>query len=73
MRDLIRAGGDANMTSGENQDTVLMIAVAAKHEKVVDVLLKNGADAELANKFGEIALDIAEEKSYEDIVKMLDQ
>lgn len=73
VRDLIRAGGDANMTSGENQDTVLMMAVAAKHEKVVEVLLKNGADAELANKFGEIALDIAEEKNYEDIVKLLDQ
>lgn len=72
VRDLIRAGGDANMASGENQDTALMTAVAAKHEKVVEVLLKNGADAELANKFGEIALDIAEEKDYKDIVKLLD-
>ncbi|OAR01322.1 hypothetical protein LLEC1_07582 [Akanthomyces lecanii] len=73
VRDLIRAGGDANTTSGESQDTLLMIAVAAKHEKVVEVLLKNAADAELANKFGEIALDIAEQKNYKDIVKLLDQ
>lgn len=72
VRDLLRAGGDANMTSGENEDTLLMTAVAAKHEKVVDVLLRNGADAELANKFGEIALDIAEEKDFEDIIKLLD-
>ncbi|KAM3464223.1 hypothetical protein NHJ6243_002530 [Beauveria neobassiana] len=73
VRDLIRAGGDANMTSGENGDTVLMIAVAGKHEKVVEVLLENGADAELANKFGEIALDIAEEKNFEDIIKLLEK
>lgn len=72
VRDLIRAGGDANLKSGDNQDTLLMMAVAGKHEKVVEVLLKNGADAELANKFGEIALDIAEEKDYEDIIKLLD-
>ncbi|KAM3510339.1 hypothetical protein MY11210_005957 [Beauveria gryllotalpidicola] len=73
VRDLIRAGGDVNMTSGENGDTALMIAVAAKHEKVVEVLLKHGADAELANKFGEIALDIAEEKNFEHVIKLLDK
>ncbi|KAM3448026.1 hypothetical protein MY3296_008167 [Beauveria thailandica] len=71
VRDLIRAGGDANMTSGENGDTVLMIAVAAKHEKVVEVLLENGADVELANKFGEIALDIAEEGNFKHVIKLL--
>ncbi|TQV94701.1 ankyrin 2,3/unc44 [Cordyceps javanica] len=73
VRDLIRAGGDSNMKSGADDNTALMIAVAAKHEKVVEVLLKNGADAELTNKFGEIALDIAEEKDHKDIIKLLDQ
>ncbi|XWW97738.1 hypothetical protein V2A60_005725 [Cordyceps javanica] len=73
VRDLIRAGGDSNMKSGADDNTALMIAVAAKHEKVVEVLLKSGADAELTNKFGEIALDIAEEKDYKDIIKLLDQ
>jgi hypothetical protein len=37
--------------------------------------LENGADKELANKFGELALDIAEEKTgkaYEEIVKLLE-
>lgn len=73
VRDLIRAGGDANMASGENKDTALMVAVAANHEKVVEVLLKNGANAQTTNKFGETALDIAEEKDYEDIIKLLNQ
>lgn len=72
VRDLIRAGGDPNLKSGENENTLLMVAVAAKHQKVVEVLLKNGADAEVSNKFGEIALDIAEEKDYEDIIKLLE-
>ncbi|KAJ6781599.1 hypothetical protein PWT90_06139 [Aphanocladium album] len=73
VRDLIRAGGDVNLKSGENQDTLLMLAVAGKHEKVVEVLLKNGADTELSNKFGEIALDVAEENDFKDIIKLLDQ
>lgn len=72
VRDLIRAGGDANMKSGDNQDTLLMIAVTENHEKVVEVLLKNGADADLSNKFGEIAMDIAAEKDYEEIIKLLE-
>ncbi|OAA74231.1 ankyrin 2,3/unc44 [Cordyceps fumosorosea ARSEF 2679] len=72
VRDLIRAGGDANLMSGEDADTPLMLAVKAKHDKVVEVLLKCGADRELANKFGEIALDIAEEKDYKEIIKLLD-
>ncbi|KAM3547643.1 hypothetical protein MY1884_009495 [Beauveria asiatica] len=59
------------MTSGENGDTVLMIAVAAKHEKVVEVLLENGADVELANTFGEIALDIAEQGNFKHAIKLL--
>ncbi|KAJ3497458.1 hypothetical protein NLG97_g1891 [Lecanicillium saksenae] len=73
VRDLLRAGGDVNLKSGDNHDTLLMLAVAGKHEKVVELLLKHGVDTELSNKFGEIALDIAEEKDYEDIIKLLDQ
>jgi ankyrin repeat protein len=36
------------------------------------VLLENGADKEAANRFGETALDIAEEKGQEEIVKLLE-
>jgi ankyrin repeat protein len=75
VRDLIRAGGEPNLKSGENEDTPLILAAGLGHEKVVKVLLENGADKELVNKFGELALDIAEEKTgkaYEEIVKLLE-
>jgi ankyrin repeat protein len=75
VRDLIRAGGEPNLKSGDNEDTPLMLAAGLGHEKVVKVLLENGADKDLVNKFGEMALDIAEEKTgktYEEIVKLLE-
>jgi ankyrin repeat protein len=75
VRDLIRAGGEPNLKSGDNEDTPLILAAGLGHEKIVKFLLENGADKELANKFGELALDIAEEKTgkaYEEIVKLLE-
>jgi ankyrin repeat protein len=72
VRDLIRAGGEPNLKSGENGDTLLILAAAKKHEKVIKVLLQNGVDKELMNKFGEMALDIAEEKGYKEIIKLLE-
>ena len=72
VRDLIRAGGDANLKSGENEDTSLMLAAGKGHEKVVKVLIENGADKEMMNKFGELALDVAEEKGHEKIVLLLE-
>jgi ankyrin repeat protein len=72
VRDLIKAGGDPNMKSGENEDTPLIIATGKGHEKAVKVLLANGADKELTNKFGDMALDIAEENGKEEIIKLLE-
>jgi ankyrin repeat protein len=71
VRDLIRAGGEPNLKSGLNEDTLLIIAAAKEHEKVIKVLLENGADKKATNKFGETALDIAEEKGQEEMVKLL--
>jgi ankyrin repeat protein len=73
VRDLIKAGGQANLKSGENEDTLLIIAAAKENEKVIKVLLQNGADKELTNKFGDIALDIAEEKGKKEIIKLLEE
>jgi ankyrin repeat protein len=64
--------GDPNLKSGVNEDTLLILAAAKQHEKVIKVLLENGADKEAANRFGETALDIAEEKGQEEIVKLLE-
>lgn len=72
VRELIRAGGDPNVKSGDNEDTPLIIAAMEGHEKVVKVLLDNGADRMESNKFGDIALDIAEEKGNTEMIKLLE-
>lgn len=72
VRDLIRAGGEPNLNTGDNDDTPLILAVTKGHEKVVEVLLKNGADQNLTNKFGAMALDVAEEKRHKEIIKLLE-
>ena len=72
VRDLIRAGGDPNMKSGVNEDTPLILAAAKDKEKVVKVLLENGADRDLTNKFGDMALDIAEEKGIKKVIELLE-
>jgi len=72
VRDLLRAGGDPNLKSGSNEDTPLLLAVGKEHEKVVKVLLDNGADRTLENKFGDIALDVAEEKGHKKIAELLE-
>lgn len=71
VRDLIRAGGDPNVKSGVNEDTPLILAAGKQQDKVVKVLLDNGAERMLANKFGDIALDAAEEKDFNEIVELL--
>lgn len=72
VRDLVRSGGNPDMKSGENQDTLLILAAAKGHEKVVKVLLQLGADPLAANKFGDIASDIAEQKDFKKVVELLE-
>lgn len=72
VRDLIRAGADPNMNTGDNGDTPLILAAGREHEKVIKVLLANGADKELTNKFGDTALDIAEEKGHKEMIELLE-
>jgi len=71
VRDLIRNGGDLNIKTGPNEDTPLMLASVNGHEKVVKVLIENGADIDAMNKFGDTALDLAEEKEHEKIIQLL--
>ncbi|CZR64859.1 uncharacterized protein PAC_14758 [Phialocephala subalpina] len=72
VRDLIKAGGDKDLKSGENEDTLLILATANGHENVVRVLLEAGADREECNKFGDVAMDIAEEKKNKKIIALLE-
>jgi ankyrin repeat protein len=72
VRDLIRGGGKPNMKSGENEDTPLILAAAKGHEKVVKVLLQFGADPMATNNFGDVALDVAEEKDFKKVIELLE-
>ena len=72
VRELLRAGGDPNMMSGADEDTPMILAAAKGHEKVVKVLLENGADKDFMNKFGDMALDVAEEKGHKEVIKLLE-
>jgi ankyrin repeat protein len=71
VRDLVKAGGDPDMRSGENEDTPLILAAAKGHNKVVKVLLDANADKDVMNKFGDMALDIAEEKGRKETIELL--
>lgn len=72
IRDLIRAGGKPDMKSGPNEDTLLILAVGNDHESAVKVLLENGADLDVCNKFGDMAMDIAEEKGHKNVIELLE-
>ncbi|KAH8679635.1 ankyrin repeat-containing domain protein [Tricladium varicosporioides] len=72
VRDLIRKGGDMDEKSGEDENTALHSAAAFGHKEVVRVLLEGGADREVENKFGEVAMDIAEEKGFKEVVELLE-
>ena len=52
-------------------DTALIAATQNDNGKVVEYLLLNGVDKTVKNDDGKTALDIAEEKQYEDIIKLL--
>jgi len=72
VRNMIRKGGDPNLKSGKDENTPLILAAAKGHGKVVKVLLENGADREVVNRFGETALDVAEEKGAKDVIELLE-
>lgn len=73
VRDLIKAGGDPDMKSRANGDTPLILAAGKGHEKVVRVLLAGGAGRDVGNRFGDVALDVAEEKGFEKVIEALEE
>ena len=71
---LLDKGADINKRSGSG-DTPLIIAVTNKQPLCVKLLLTRDADASLRGKSGvtanKMALDIAKEMKFDDIVKLL--
>ncbi|MCJ1442247.1 MAG: hypothetical protein MMC23_002740 [Stictis urceolatum] len=73
LRDLVRAKNRPVLdVKDKDESTPLILAAQAGHELCVKVMLDAGADKDDMNKFGETALDIAEEKRSEKVIKVLE-
>lgn len=73
VRDLLKAKNSPGPEGVRDKqgNTALHVATAAGKQEVVQVLLDAGADKEAENDYGEMALDIAEEKKLKSVVEML--
>ena len=77
IHDLVSQGNERavrtllNKVSKEDRDTALIIAVYNGHEKIVQLLLENGADANAKEVDDEPALIMAAKKGYSGVVRLL--
>ena len=72
VRDLIKAkDGPGFDFRDDKQNSALHLAVKAKNESTVKVLLEGGADRDDMNAYGETPLDIAEEMKLKEIIEVL--
>jgi ankyrin repeat protein len=73
VRDLLRAKDGPGLDVKDNdENAALILAAKGGHDKTVKVLLEGGADRDEINKYGETALDVAEEKDLKDVIKVLE-
>ena len=70
---LIEKGADVNSRDGLIGRTPLMDAVEMGHFEMVELLLRAGADASLADNRGTMALAIAREKGEPNSIRLLEQ
>jgi ankyrin repeat protein len=68
---IVKAGANVNAANRLNAVTPLLIASKAGNAAIVDLLLKNGADANLANSLGTTPLMLAAASGKVDAVKTL--
>lgn len=54
---LIKNGADVNAVTKGNRTTALMRACMGDHDKIVELLLKNGADRDVTDSRGKKAID----------------
>jgi ankyrin repeat protein len=71
VRKYIELGGDVNVTDNMG-NTALMRAALGDRSKVVEYLLREGADSKRRNKAGETALDIAKRGAPKRATRLLE-
>ena len=68
---LLDKGADVNAKRGDSGQTPLMLATLRGEADTVKILLEKGADVNIRGNSGKTALDIAEEKGYVEIIRMI--
>ena len=68
---LLKSGIDANAQTVKRGTTALMIAAVGGNLDLIRLLLDNGADPELKDKFGQTAAVLADRKGNKEAVGML--
>jgi len=67
---LLRAGANPDQV-GRQQDAPILIATRARNTQIVKLLVQYKADLEATDLTGRTALDMAEERHYNDLVSVL--
>lgn len=73
VKTLLDAGANVNDQSEYSNRTPLMQAVLYGHPKIVEMLLKAGANPDRIDKNNKTARDLARRKGYSAIVKLIDE
>lgn len=67
---LLRAGANPDQV-GREQDAPILIATRARNTQIVKLLIQYKADIEATDLTGRTALDMAEERNFNDLVSIL--
>lgn len=70
---LISKGANLDKQASEGGNTALMEAARGGHMKVVAALVEAGADAQLTNKDGKTAGDLAKEAGYDVVARVIEE
>ncbi len=73
VKELLKQGVNANLRNlDDHGHTALMYAAKTGNFDIVKLLIKNGADPELKNDYGETAISQARERGYENIAEYIE-
>jgi len=71
VENIIRAGADVNLKDFDLEQSPLMMAVRKDFHDIVQLLVDEGADLDLINKYGETAMDLAVVRGSQEIIQIL--